>query len=384
MKILILSTSFPRKKGDYIAPFFLEIAKRLTKKYGVEGIAPHCKGYLEEETLEKVKIRRFKYMPFRFLERIAYGNGMRNNVKKWYNKLILPFFMLGFLIKTVKTVKKGDIIIANFLPSAFIGLIIKKLFKTPVILTVHRDDNSLPNFISKRIFKKVDFVIFNSNYTKNKIISKFNLKNYKVIYVGVNVSKFNLPKKENKKIKLISIGRLIEKKGYFDLIKAISIVNKNFDVELDIIGWGGLKNEIGEYIKKLNIKNINLLGAIHPEDIPQHLANSDIFVLPSIVDSNGETETLGVVFLEAMSCGLPVIGTNVGGIPDVIKNNKNGFLIEPHNPQQLADKIIKLIKNKSLRKNMGEESLKIAKKVFDWDNLINDYFKIIEDESFIH
>ena len=122
------------------------------------------------------------------------------------------------------------------------------------------------------------------------------------------------------------------------------------NTKLLIFGDGPEKNELTKIIKKLEmINNIEFMGEVKNTELTKYYCISDLFVIPSIV-VNGHTEGLGVVTIEAMACGTSVIGSNVGGIPDVIKDGYNGFLVPEKSEIELAEKINILISDKLLRK----------------------------------
>ena len=94
-------------------------------------------------------------------------------------------------------------------------------------------------------------------------------------------------------------------------------------------------------------------------------------MLPSIVDRWNDTETLGVVLIEAMTFGKPVVASRVGGIPDVVKHNKNGILVAEKDPQALADAIEKLIQEPELRRRLGRNGLQFVKNHYNWKSIID-------------
>ena len=117
---------------------------------------------------------------------------------------------------------------------------------------------------------------------------------------------------------------------------------------------------------------INLISNVPNEQVPKYLIASDIFVLSSL------TEGFPLCLAEAMAAGLPIIATNVGGIPDIIKDDENGFLVEPKNPKEIAKKVILVIKDDNLRKKISEKN-RIESKKYDWKNIVDNLEKIYLD-----
>ena len=128
-------------------------------------------------------------------------------------------------------------------------------------------------------------------------------------------------------------------------------------------------------------KEVYFTGKVQANKTSDFFNMCDIFVLPSIIDSKGETETLGVVSMEAMACEKPVVASNVGGIPDVVDNDV-GFLVEPGNPDDIAEKLLILLKDKKLREEKGKNGRKKVQTKFSSEvlvsNLIEIYKKCVE------
>lgn len=158
--------------------------------------------------------------------------------------------------------------------------------------------------------------------------------------------------KNNKVVTLIYLSALSEKKGLLVLLDAIKILkSKNIDFILKIVG-GTLtltEQDVQDYIDLIDIDDkVQLLGVKYGDDKFKELLESDIFVFPTL------NEAFGLVNIEAMQCGLPVISTFEGAIPEIVDDGKTGFLVVKNNPEALADKIEILIKNPELRKKMGD------------------------------
>jgi glycosyltransferase involved in cell wall biosynthesis len=138
------------------------------------------------------------------------------------------------------------------------------------------------------------------------------------------------------------------------------VTEKKNDVLFVIGGDGSLRHYHEQLATKLGVKEkIMFIGRIPPTEVPYYDAMSDIVVVPSL------QEAFGLVISEAMACGKPVIGTKVGGIPDQIIDSYNGFLVQPRDPKEIAEKILRLIENPEEAKRMGMNGRKIAEKKFD-------------------
>ncbi len=133
--------------------------------------------------------------------------------------------------------------------------------------------------------------------------------------------------------------------------------------------------------KELNIeKHVRFLGRLEQKEVAKKMSESDIFVLASIVLEDGRTESLGMVLAEAGASGLPLIGSNVGGIPEIVINNKTGLTFEEKNYHELSEKISSLIENTKTRKEMGSTASKFTKKNYNTkvqNQLLKNYYEKI-------
>ena len=104
-------------------------------------------------------------------------------------------------------------------------------------------------------------------------------------------------------------------------------------------------------------------------DLAKYFATADIFIGPSIITSSGDTEGLGVVFLEAMASGTTVIASDVGGVSDILEDHVNGLMVQQKNPSAIAEKVLYLAKDPSLRKNLSDRGLQKIKDRFTWESV---------------
>jgi len=190
----------------------------------------------------------------------------------------------------------------------------------------------------------VKFVTVVSNDMKLRL-ERFYPNKIKVVHVGKRLADYSFIFDINTIKNFLSVGRLTEKKGYFDLIKAFSSVLQEYPyLSLDIIGDGHLKNELQKFIITSNTNNrINLLGPVQHERLIEYYMNSDAFILTSKTAPNGDMEGIPTVLIEAQFLGLPVISTKHSGIPEVIPDENHVFLAEEGNIEQIKQCIIRLI-----------------------------------------
>ena len=185
-----------------------------------------------------------------------------------------------------------------------------------------------------------------------------------VIPNGISLEKFKVSsryKKESTRT-VIFVGRLHPVKGIQYLIEAMTIVHQKMpDTKLIIVGDGAERSRLEKHVKELDLNDcIQFAGKVPQERIPEFMHQADIFVLPSL------SEGFPSVLLEAMASGLPVIATSVGGIPELIDEGINGFLVNIKRPDEIADRILTLMQNDDIRKEMSANNREKAE-LFTWD-----------------
>jgi glycosyltransferase involved in cell wall biosynthesis len=182
---------------------------------------------------------------------------------------------------------------------------------------------------------------------------------------------------------LFTLGRLVELKGHRHLIDALAILNAELRPHLVIGGDGPLRCQLEEHARSRGLAdNVTFTGTLPHHMTPAYYAASHIYVQPSIIDSDGNTEGLGLAVMEAMSCGTPCIGSRVGGIPDIITDGTNGFLVNQADPSAMASAIATLLGNEALRIQMGRQARQTVLDKFSWESTALDLIDVYE--SILH
>ena len=298
---------------------------------------------------------------------------------------IIKFIRFSKFLKS----NKFDIALMFFPRSIVYGTMITKLRKIPLIISFR--ENSRLKIYQKKI--QLSFLKF-SNLFVNKVIAvsentrrftikyvKLNPKKIIAIPNGIDLKRFN--KKINiKKIKkefnldkekiITIIARLNPQKNHKNFLKAASIIAKSIpNTKFLIVGDGKLRKKLENYSNFLGISKKIIFTGIR-KDIPEILKISDIFILSS------DYEGLPITILEAMASSKPIVATNVSGNPEAVVHNKTGILVPPKNSEALAKAVIKLLKNKKLRKQMGKQGRRRVEKYFTIEKMIKEYEKVFD------
>jgi len=271
--------------------------------------------------------------------------------------------------------QKIDAVILGLPSDVKSGGIAAKLAGVPKI--IYRRGTALPvknSFLNKFIFKHVvTNVITNSIEIKKKFLEHnpnlFPNQNIHVIYNGIETNGNGIYTSQklnghNKQIILGNAGRLVEQKGQKFLIEIASLLKKGqLDFTIRIAGKGQLKESLIAYAKKLNVEEkIEFLDFIY--DVPEFLKGIDIFLLPSLHEGSAN------IVLEAMYYSKPVIAYNISSMPEIIDNEKTGYLIKFPDIHEFANKIVFLAQNYSFRKEMGENAHRKVENQFDFNRNI--------------
>lgn len=268
-------------------------------------------------------------------------------------KLLLPY-----IAALNPDVIKSDIFIAHFGTTGVIANKLRQLkFLEGKICTVfHGIDMSLHEVIEvyksdyKKLFEQTELMLPISLMWKNRLIEMgCPPEKVDVLRMGVDVDNFTYTQRENVQhpLKIISVARLTEKKGIDVAIKACALLKQSgINFTYTILGDGPKKSELEKLIERNNLQqNVSLAGFKNQDEVKGLLAQSDIFLLPSVTGKNGDMEGIPVALMEAMARGLPVVSTFHSGIPELIENEVSGWLVAEHDAENLALVLQKIANN---------------------------------------
>ena len=366
MKIAILVSGFPPKQlaGTEIATH--NIAKHLTMRgHEVHVITTLDKGLSKESIVEGFYAHRIKT-----IERLGFGP-------------------ISFSIKSLFLINKihPDILHSqSILRTGLTCFITKKLFKKHYIAYCQGSDIysswMFKKVISRLVLKNADAVIALTGDMKREI-KKIYDRDIIVIPNGINLERFeNLSRedirrrlkiKEDEKV-IVFVGTLRPVKGVKYLIKTMKIITqKGTDTRLMLVGDGVDRGKLEGLVEELDLgKYVKFIGKVPNEEVPEYMVASDVFVLPSL------SESFGIVNLEAMASGLPIVATKVGGLPEVVKDGETGFLVEPRNPEQIAEKVLLIFEDDELRERISENNKKKAKE-YSWESVVKRLEKVYQN-----
>jgi glycosyltransferase involved in cell wall biosynthesis len=369
MKILHITGEYPPLIQGGLGTYVYELTKVLSKTASIEIL------------LLKGEASKYNQIPTRKARNISIKTRTFN--KRDFENLQSSFLELDQVIKKFDLQEfvdnPPDIIHVHDWHGGLWGAVLKSILNIPLVFTSHLPSRAGFTYSGHAIPLKqkmhlenlairiADKIISPSAFIKDTIHSEYNCENslIEVIENGIN---FELYKHEepafinsSSTLKLISASRLNEQKGIEYLVEiGVLLSKKNVPFHITVAGDGDLKTELASQIRDLKLeKNFSILGFLNKEKLVEKYKESNIFISTSIY------EPFGLVILEAMASGLPVVSFNIGGIREIIKNAYNGVLVNPGDSKSFAKEILKLQQNNVRRKSIVKNGLETAKK-YDW------------------
>lgn len=374
MRILMLSWEYPPRIIGGISRVVYELAQNL----GRCGNEVHVITCWEPGTAEHELDR------FVTVHRVHVYNNASNNFVEWVMQL--NFAMVEYAVDLVKNTK-FDIIHGHDWLIAYAARILRKSFCLPLITTIHateygrncgihNDMQRTINSVESWLINESDRIIVNSNYMWKELVTVFNTDNKKlrIINNGIDLGKFDNMAADpvfrqnyaagNEKI-VFFVGRLVNEKGVHVLLNAIPEILKNYnDVKFVIAGKGPCLNNLIELSEQLNITHkVYFTGFVSEEVLLKLYKCSDIAVFPSTY------EPFGIVALEGMVAGIPVVVSDVGGLSEIVDHREDGMKFYSGNSNSLADCILELLKNNGLTERIKNNALKKVHRLYNWDNI---------------
>ncbi|UHD16879.1 glycosyltransferase family 4 protein [Thiocapsa bogorovii] len=394
-RLLVLTSTFPRWRDDVEPPFVFELSRRLTDAFDITVLTPRSPGSLERETLDGLRVVRFPYF-LRSRENLAsHGGGILNRLRaNPLNYLLVPPFLIGQLWALVRVLRddEWDLIHAHWLiPQGLVALLARKLARRPVALvcTSHGGDlfalrGSVFRAIKRAVLHESTRVSVVSEAMRDAVIALgIAPEKIAVIPMGVDLrERFTPdPRIPREKNQLLFVGRLVEKKGMGLLFTALPRVLRAFpDTRLTIAGGGPLESELRQLAASLRISDhVDFKGMVPQSDLPALYRRAILFVAPFLVADSGDQEGFGLVLVEAMGCGCPVICGDVPAVRDIVLDENTGFLVNPRNPVELADAIVELLADPIRRDRYAVNARDHCAEAFDWGTIALRYGVLLSE-----
>lgn len=372
-KLLWLTSTYPLHDTDIEVPWMVAQIEHLSEFYDIEVVAP-CYKKQGSDSIRGIKVHRFTYW-FKNQEDLTYGSGMPSKIKNPFRwPVFLSYVLCGrHTVSELLKQNNYDYIIVNWpiphlwwVPETKVP-IVSKLYTAELVI-----GKKLPSLLNT-IGRRSEIVVAISSYAMDTFKKYSTLHYYMTEEIIAELPKITpVSHMETDCFHILFVGRLIERKGVKYLIDAVKQIP---DVRLHIVGDGMERANLEAQAAGRN--NIFFYGRVSEEKLKEQYSFANIFILPAIIDKKGDTEGEGVVALESMQNKIPVIASNVGGIPDVVRDGVTGTLV----PEKDVAALVKAIKyykeNPDIAKKHADAAYKDMQTKFSWNEVINKWKKLL-------
>ena len=404
MKVLYIVTAYDRHPGDGITPWLVETIRRLSERgVTVEVLAPSYRGS-GTQVVEGVRVHRFRYAPAP-LETLTHDQHAPDRIReKPLFAALLPGYMAAGVLAARRLARTGEFDVVHVhwpLPHAAFGRAARRAGGIPLVLTFHGVEvtfgrkTPVPGLLPflRRAIRDAEAVTANSTYTAG-LIRELHDREVEVIPFGSTVGGaadspdrpetsdvvgFSGnppeagPRPESSDVvaspdteNILFVGRLVERKGVQHLIEAMTRLEDR-PTRLHVVGDGPMRAELKRIARERRVLDrVIFHGFVSTDELRSHFAACDAFVLPAVRDEKGDVEGLGVVLVEALSYGKPVVASRSGGIVDVIRDDETGLLVPPGDPVALADAIRRVLDDPDLAARLGRAGRAHVEANFSW------------------
>lgn len=306
-----------------------------------------------------------------------------NTIREKYNEILNALSLSAAPYQHILHSQPLDLIHAHFAIDGVYALSLAKKKDIPLITTLHGFDVTVSKkeLLNSRSPAWINYFLHQNKLKKNgekficvsQFIAEQAVRNGfpegKIIqhYIGIDVDKYLQSEPLDDSGIILHVARLVEKKGTAILVTALKHIQKRYpEVKLVIVGDGPLLPQLRAQISSLGLdNNVIFTGALAHVEVMELMRKAHMLILPSITAKTGDAEGLGMVLLEAAVTGVPVIGTNHGGIPEAIIDGETGFLVDENNDRQLAERILFLMDNRTTRLSMGKKAREFVAQKFN-------------------
>lgn len=382
MRILHLVTGYPRTERDIIAPWLVELLKRLREAgHDVEVFTSSYRG-AGDHLFAGIPVHRFRYFFARW-ETLTHEESAPDRMRRSLLYRLMPaFYVLAGMIAIWRLCRREryDVIHVHWpVPLGLWGWAARFARRTALVVTfygielrwVKRSLPLLKGFV-RRVARRADRVVAISSETAREIKELVDVPVEVIPYTTV-IAEPEAPREispDGKRARtILFVGRLVELKGLTHLIEAVSRLKGRVPARIIAIGIGPERANLERLAAARGVE-VDFRNKVPDAELHRAFLTSDMLVLPSIVDARGDTEGLGVVLLDAMSYGIPAIASRVGGIPDIIEDGVSGVLVPPADPESLANAIEQLARDPAYAARLAVAGRERLRTRFSWDAII--------------
>jgi glycosyltransferase involved in cell wall biosynthesis len=404
MRIVMLTSSYPKYRGETTAPFIEEIAAALVARgHTVHMVAPYHP-HLQREPVERgVHLHFFRYAPAPSFNVWGYAQSLFGDTDiKWQTLAVMPF-ALGASARGLARILAQfrppdfDLVHAHWvIPNGMPAALVARLAHLPLLVSLHGSDIYLSEqhpalaMVSGMVFGAASGITACSSdlYMRGLRLGARPALTHVVPY-GINPHEFRPDVDARAQVRhelelpdnaplVLALGRLVYKKGFNVLLDAWPhVLAQHPDALLTLVGYGDLRAMLEQQAARLGITSrVRFTGQLERSRAATYLAAADVFALPIVRDRG--TDGLPNVLLEAMAAGLPIVASRVAGVPDVIEDGQHGLTIPERDPPALAAAINRLLSNRTLAARLGAAARQRIETELTWDHTAQRFEQIYE------
>ena len=389
MKVVHVTTAFPRTTTDPITPWLVELVRR-QRQAGIDAsvLAPAYRGGPREEPAG-IPVHRFRYAPS-CLETLTHDQAVPDRIRRRpAAAALVPPYLLGGCIAAVSLgTERPDVVHVHWpMPHALFGAAMRRgaadhtamvcsYYSVEINWVVHRMP-WLRSFLAWTI-RSADAVTAISSSTARAVRDVENRAVAVIPYAAALPETLGAEPRAalsdpDAPLRLLFVGRLVERKGVDVLVRALARLRHRRDAELVIVGSGHREDSIRQTAALENVTDyVRFAGFVDEERLAREYAACDILVLPAVVDTRGDTEGLGVVLLEALRYERPVIASAAGGITDIVVDGVTGWLVDPGDAEVLARKLFDVASRPEEARRVAIRGRLEAEARFSWDRILDE------------
>lgn len=412
MRVVHVATAFPRDRDDLITPWLVRLLVGLRER-GVEAevLAPAYRG-LGSGRVHGIPVRRFRYAPAA-LETLTHDQTAPDRLRdRPAYAALLPGYVAGGIVAAARIGRERPAVVhAHWpVPHALFGAAMRAAAGGRTALVCSYYSVEL-NWVDRRLpwlrpflrwtARTADAVTAISTPTAERLrgLVGGDLEVRRIPFAaaveereggeGAQPGEGEVPPEAHREgrlplagdeLRLLFVGRLVERKGVEVAVRALPRVLRERPARLTVVGEGAREAQIRDAARAAGVEDrVRFAGRVSDEELRRLYAACDVFLLPAVVDRKGDTEGLGVVLLEALRFGRPVVASDVGGIPDIVEHGRTGWLVPAGDPAALAATLLRLAADPEEARRVARRGREVAGRRFSWDRILDDLLDTYAD-----
>lgn len=400
MKVCMITSSYPRHAGDGAGSYVRSLARTLVRMgHAVHVVAPYDPLAVAGDD-EGVALHRFRYVPGDRLCLVGHGRSLEADTRmKRIVPLLMPSYIAAAIARALLLHRRQhfDLLHGHWaVPGGAIAGVVSRLVGLPLVITLHGSDvyvtehNRLYALAARTGYRRAGCVTAVSDDLRRRAVGAGLVEDISLtVPCGVDPARYACGEADALRARwgvppqapvIGALGRLVHKKGFEHLIAAMPAVLAAVPEAYCVIGGeGDLAADLRARAAACGVADrVRLVGHVPWGDTPTYFAMCAAVAVPSVVDAHGNVDGLPLVLLEAMASGVPVVGSRLAGIREVLEDGVTGLLVPPGDPPALAAGLVRLLRDPALGGHLGEAGRQVVCSTYCWDVIAGRFLGIYE------